>query len=69
VLLITHYTRILRYVRPDFVHVFVGGKIVAEGGPELADELEASGYERFSPLADPVLVDTGMANTGAGAPG
>jgi Fe-S cluster assembly ATP-binding protein len=49
VLLITHYTRILRYVRPDFVHVFVGGKIVAEGGPELADELEASGYERFAP--------------------
>jgi Fe-S cluster assembly ATP-binding protein len=48
VLLITHYTRILRYVRPDFVHVFVGGKIVAEGGPELADELEANGYERFT---------------------
>src|SRR5215467_13499190 len=47
VLLITHYTRILRYVRPDFVHVFVGGVIVEEGGPELADELEASGYERF----------------------
>ncbi len=50
VLLITHYTRILRYVRPDFVHVFFGGKIVAEGGPELADELEASGYERFAPV-------------------
>jgi len=50
VLLITHYTRILRYVRPDFVHVFVGGRIVAEGGPELADELEASGYERFAPV-------------------
>jgi Fe-S cluster assembly ATP-binding protein len=48
VLLITHYTRILRYVRPDFVHVFVGGKIVAEGGAELADELEANGYERFT---------------------
>ncbi len=47
VLLITHYTRILRYVRPDFVHVFIGGKIVEEGGPELADELEANGYERF----------------------
>jgi Fe-S cluster assembly ATP-binding protein len=46
-LLITHYTRILRYVRPDFVHVFVAGKIVAEGGPELADELESNGYERF----------------------
>ncbi|HET7013987.1 MAG TPA: Fe-S cluster assembly ATPase SufC [Streptosporangiaceae bacterium] len=48
VLLITHYTRILRYIRPDFVHVFVGGKIVEEGGPELADELEAQGYERFA---------------------
>jgi Fe-S cluster assembly ATP-binding protein len=47
VLLITHYTRILRYVQPDFVHVFVGGKIVAEGGSELAEELESSGYERF----------------------
>ena len=47
VLLITHYTRILRYVRPDFVHVFVGGRIVEEGGPELAEELEASGYEEF----------------------
>jgi Fe-S cluster assembly ATP-binding protein len=47
VLLITHYTRILRYVRPDFVHVFVGGRIVEEGGEELAEELEASGYERF----------------------
>jgi len=49
VLLITHYTRILRYVSPDFVHVFVGGQIVAEGGPELAEELETSGYERFLP--------------------
>src|ERR1700691_4188553 len=47
VLLITHYTRILRYVQPDFVHVFVGGRIVEEGGPELANELEANGYERF----------------------
>jgi Fe-S cluster assembly ATP-binding protein len=47
VLLITHYTRILRYVRPDFVHVFVAGRIVEEGGPELAEELETSGYERF----------------------
>ena len=48
VLLITHYTRILRYVQPDFVHVFVGGRIVEEGGPELADLLEAEGYERFA---------------------
>jgi Fe-S cluster assembly ATP-binding protein len=48
-LLITHFTRILRYVQPDFVHVFTGGRIVAEGGPELADEIEAAGYERFLP--------------------
>jgi Fe-S cluster assembly ATP-binding protein len=47
VLLITHYTRILRYIKPDFVHVFVDGRIVEEGGPELADRLEAEGYERF----------------------
>lgn len=46
-LLITHYTRILRYVRPDFVHVFVGGRIVEEGGPELAERLEDEGYERY----------------------
>ena len=46
-LLITHYTRILRYVTPDFVHVFVGGRIVEEGGPELAESLEAGGCERF----------------------
>jgi Fe-S cluster assembly ATP-binding protein len=48
VLLITHYTRILRYVRPDFVHVFVAGRIVEEGGPELAEVLESGGYERFT---------------------
>jgi Fe-S cluster assembly ATP-binding protein len=53
VLLITHYTRILRYVQPDFVHVFVGGKIVEEGGAELAEELEASGYERFLTAGTP----------------
>jgi Fe-S cluster assembly ATP-binding protein len=47
VLLITHYTRILRYIKPDFVHVFVGGRIVEEGGPELAERLEAEGYDRF----------------------
>jgi Fe-S cluster assembly ATP-binding protein len=47
VLLITHYTRILKYVQPDFVHVFVGGKIVKEGGPELAEDLETNGYEQF----------------------
>ncbi|MEV0970515.1 Fe-S cluster assembly ATPase SufC [Microtetraspora glauca] len=47
VLLITHYTRILRYVQPDFVHVFAGGRIVEEGGPELADKLEDEGYEAY----------------------
>jgi Fe-S cluster assembly ATP-binding protein len=47
VLLITHYTRILRYIRPDFVHVFVNGKIAEEGGPELADRLEDEGYDRY----------------------
>ena len=47
ILLITHYTRILNYIKPDFVHVFVDGRIVLEGGPELADELEAQGYDRF----------------------
>jgi Fe-S cluster assembly ATP-binding protein len=47
VLLITHYTRILRYVKPDFVHVFVAGRIVEEGGSELADLLENEGYERW----------------------
>jgi Fe-S cluster assembly ATP-binding protein len=47
VLLITHYTRILRYITPDFVHVFVDGRIAEEGGRELADRLEAEGYDRF----------------------
>jgi Fe-S cluster assembly ATP-binding protein len=48
-LLITHYQRILNYIKPDFVHVFVGGRIVEEGGPELAHKLEAEGYEAFTP--------------------
>jgi len=47
VLLITHYTRILRYITPDFVHVFVDGRMVEEGGSELADELEANGYDKY----------------------
>ncbi|PZE39535.1 MULTISPECIES: Fe-S cluster assembly ATPase SufC [unclassified Curtobacterium] len=47
VLLITHYTRILRYIRPDFVHVFVAGKIAEQGGPELAERLENEGYDRY----------------------
>ncbi|MDO8144744.1 MULTISPECIES: Fe-S cluster assembly ATPase SufC [Isoptericola] len=49
VLLITHYTRILRYIKPDFVHVFVDGRIAEEGGPELAERLEEEGYDRFLP--------------------
>lgn len=46
-ILITHYTRILRYIKPDFVHVFVDGRIAEEGGPELAERLENEGYDRF----------------------
>jgi Fe-S cluster assembly ATP-binding protein len=48
-LVITHYQRILNYIQPDFVHVFVDGRIVEEGGPELAEQLEAEGYEAFTP--------------------
>ena len=51
ILLITHYTRILRYITPDFVHVFAGGRIVEDGGPELAEQLETDGYERFAQAA------------------
>ncbi|WP_138947099.1 Fe-S cluster assembly ATPase SufC [Plantibacter sp. M259] len=57
VLLITHYTRILRYIKPDFVHVFVAGKIAEQGGPELADRLENEGYDRF--LGDAVVAPEG----------
>ena len=48
-LVITHYQRILNYIEPDYVHVFVDGRIVREGGPELAHTLEAEGYEAFVP--------------------
>ncbi|MCC2314642.1 Fe-S cluster assembly ATPase SufC [Cellulomonas xiejunii] len=54
VLLITHYTRILRYIQPDFVHVFVDGRIAEEGGPELAERLESEGYDRFLPTGSAV---------------
>lgn len=54
ILLITHYTRILRYIKPDFVHVFVDGRVAEEGGPELAERLEEEGYDRF-------LQDSGVA--------
>lgn len=47
VMLITHYTRILNYIKPDFVHVYVGGRVVAQGGPELADRLEETGYDSY----------------------
>ncbi|MGH3355172.1 MAG: Fe-S cluster assembly ATPase SufC [Nocardioidaceae bacterium] len=47
VLLITHYTRILRYIQPDFVHVFVGGRVAEEGGAELAEQLESEGYDKY----------------------
>lgn len=47
VMLITHYTRILKYIKPDFVHVFVNGRVAEEGGPELAERLEAEGYDRY----------------------
>lgn len=53
ILLITHYTRILRYIHPDFVHVFVNGRIAEEGGPELAERLEEEGYDRFLSTATP----------------
>jgi Fe-S cluster assembly ATP-binding protein len=47
VLLITHYTRILKYIEPDFVHVFVAGQVAEQGGRELAERLEAEGYDRY----------------------
>ena len=47
IMLITHYTRILRYIKPDFVHVFAAGRIVEEGGAELADKLEEKGYAEY----------------------
>ncbi|MGZ5389941.1 MAG: Fe-S cluster assembly ATPase SufC [Aeromicrobium sp.] len=47
VLLITHYTRILQYIKPDYVHVFVAGRVAEQGGRELADQLEAEGYDKY----------------------
>ena len=57
ILLITHYTRILRYIKPDFVHVFVAGRVAEEGGPELADRLEEEGYDRFVDAPEPAKAD------------
>lgn len=49
ILMVTHYTRILKYIKPDIVHVFAAGHFVKTGGPELADELEESGYDAYLP--------------------
>ena len=65
VLLITHYTRILRYITPDYVHVFIDGRIVQEGGPELAELLEAEGYERFLPAGKGQPASAGIADARA----
>ena len=56
VMLITHYTRILRHITPDFVHVFADGKIVESGGRELADELEEHGYVKYAGKAEPAAL-------------
>ena len=67
VLLITHYTRILRYIEPDFVHVFVKGRIAESGGKKLADELETHGYEQYSSAKEPVAagIIPGLGGSGA----
>jgi Fe-S cluster assembly ATP-binding protein len=62
VLLITHYTRILRYIHPDFVHVFVDGRVAEEGGPELAERLEDEGYDRY--LSQPEPAETNGTSVG-----
>ena len=69
VLLITHYTRILRYIKPDFVHVFVDGRIAEEGGPELADRLEAEGYDKYVTRRAPDRDHDGRHRTPARAAG
>ena len=46
-LIVTHYQRLLEHIEPDFVHVFLGGEIIQSGGPELAEQLEADGYDAF----------------------
>lgn len=56
ILLITHYQRLLNYIKPDFVHVLVDGRVVRSGGPELALELEAQGYQGFKPATEPASV-------------
>ena len=56
VLLITHYTRILRYIKPDYVHVFVAGRVAEQGGQELAEQLESEGYDRYQ-VAEPAVAE------------
>ena len=56
ILLITHYQRLLNYVKPDFVHVMIDGRIERSGGPELALELESTGYQGFKPAVEPASV-------------
>ena len=56
---ITHYQRILNHIEPDYVHVFVDGRIVAEGGPELAERLKAEGYDPFIPAGTAAGADEG----------
>jgi Fe-S cluster assembly ATP-binding protein len=51
IMLITHYTRILRYIQPDHVHVFIQGKVAESGGPELAERLENEGYDRYAEVS------------------
>jgi Fe-S cluster assembly ATP-binding protein len=63
-LLITHYTRILRYIKPDFVHVFVAGRIAEQGGPELADRLEEEGYDRYH-VAEAAAAEAAVAEAAA----
>ena len=59
-LAITHYNRLLHELKPDFVHILVKGRIVASGGPELAEELERDGYRAFAPVeAEPARRPTG----------
>ena len=66
ILIVTHYQRILNYTKPDFVHVMVNGKIVRSGGPELANELEAQGYDW---LRDEFMHEDGNSSNGATAEG
>ncbi|MBI2638705.1 Fe-S cluster assembly ATPase SufC [Candidatus Peregrinibacteria bacterium] len=54
ILLITHYQRILHYIKPHFVHVMIEGQIVKSGGPELAQQLEQEGYDWLRPLVTPL---------------